>query len=161
MLTNTLTVARSEAINRRALIRFEIATNWWPSPTDAYRKFTLVQHDVTTGIDTQITGWDTLPIGTFFERSDPNPGNATTGTYFFALNPPQTSTLKFGGNDVNTSYIEFGPTGALTTPLQSSPVRLRINPGAISGNSEVLANTSNWFETTIDSVVGRIAITRP
>ena len=163
IVTNILTIARSEAINRRTLVRFEIATTWSTDPTSAYRKFTLVQHDVTSGTDTQLTGWETLPTGTIFERQDPlgtSPPSGS-GTYFFALSPPQTSTLKFAGNDVPTNYIEFGPTGALDTPIASSPVRLRINQGAISGTNEVLTGTSNWFEMSVDSIVGRIKISRP
>jgi prepilin-type N-terminal cleavage/methylation domain-containing protein len=163
IVTNVLTIARSEAINRRTLIRFEIATNWPVDATSAYRKFTLVQHDVTTGADTQLTGWETLPTGTIFERQDPlgTSPSSGSGTYFFTQNPPQTSTLKFAGSDVTTDYIEFGPTGALDTPIANSPVRLRINQGVISGTNEILTGTSNWFETSVDSIVGRIKISRP
>src|SRR5436305_2062157 len=76
VVANMLTVARSEAINRRALIRFEIATDWPTEPRSAYRKFTLVQHDPATGTDTQLTGWETLPSGTVFQPQDPLGGSA-------------------------------------------------------------------------------------
>jgi prepilin-type N-terminal cleavage/methylation domain-containing protein len=63
IVSNLLTVARSEAINRRASVRFEVATSWPADPTQVYRKIALVQHDSVSNTDTQITGWQTLPNG--------------------------------------------------------------------------------------------------
>src|SRR4051794_11065680 len=127
VMSNLLTIARSEAINRRTLVRFEIATTWPNDPTYAYRKFTLVQHDVQTGTDTQLTGWETLPTGTVFEPQDPLAGKAKTsdGKYFFILNQTQNPSLTIAGNNVSTTYIEFTPTGAVNINLADSPVRLR------------------------------------
>src|SRR4051812_44762658 len=99
IVSNVLTVARSEAINRRTLIRFEIATDWPADPAFAYRKFTVVQHDVQTASDTQLTGWETLPAGTIFQPQDPLGGNAKTtdGKYFFILNQMQKPALTIAG----------------------------------------------------------------
>jgi hypothetical protein len=161
MVSNVLTVARSEAINRRALIRFEVATSWPGDTEAAYRKFTLVQHDLTSGIDTQLTKWETLPAGVIFNPQDPTPGS---GSYFFILNQVQTPPLKSGTQTIPTVYIEFLPTGALNVTPASSPVRLRMVQGFLASataTSVTSTGTSNWFETSVDSLVGRIMITRP
>jgi prepilin-type N-terminal cleavage/methylation domain-containing protein len=160
-VANLLTIARSEAINRRALIRFEVATTWPNDSSAAYRKITLVQHDVATGNDTQLTKWETLPAGISFQPKDPSPNS--TGGYFFALTPPQTSTIPMGGQNVPTTYIEFLPTGALNIQPTMSPVRMRVVPGVLnpSGTSLSLTSTSNWMDASIDSLVGRIALARP
>lgn len=161
IVANLLTIARSEAINRRALIRFEIATDWPGDFSSAYRKITLVQHDLTTGTDTQLTKWETLPTGVIFQPQDPSPGS---GAYFFALNQTQTPPLKTGTQDVPTSYIEFLPTGALNVTPANSPVRLRVVPGFLpsaTATSVTLTGSNNWFETSVDSLVGRIKISRP
>lgn len=100
LVSNLVTVARSEAINRRTLIRFEVATAWPADFTYSYRKVTLVQHDVASGNDTQLTKWETLPSGIIFQPQDPTPGS---GAYFFNLNQTQTPPLKSGGQDVATS----------------------------------------------------------
>jgi prepilin-type N-terminal cleavage/methylation domain-containing protein len=159
-LSNVLTVTRSEAINRRALLRFEVATSWPPDASLAYRKYTVVQHNASAGTDTQLTGWDTLPDGTAFASTAPA-GGTGGGTYFFDLNQVQAPSLKFGATDISTVYIEFLPTGALNVPLQNSPVRLRVVPGYVS-NGQVTATTStNWFDASVDALIGRIAISRP
>lgn len=161
VISNLLTAARSEAINHRALIRFEVATAWPNDFSSAYRKFTLVQHDVATGNDTQLTRWETLPAGLIFQPQDPSPGS---GSYFFALNQTQTPALKIGGQDVATSYIEFLPTGALNVSPSNSPVRLRLVPGFLpsaTATSVTMTSATNWFETSVDGLVGRIKISRP
>lgn len=161
MLSNVLTIARSEAINRRALVRFEVATAW-PGNTEApYRKFTLVQHDVTSGTDTQLTKWETLPAGIIFNPHDPNPGS---GSYLFVLNQVQNPALTSGGQPIPTVYVEFLPTGALNVQASNSPVRMRLVQGFLasaSATSVTSSGTGNWFETSIDSLVGRIKISRP
>lgn len=160
MVSNVLTVARSEAINRRALIRFEIATSWPGDLDAAYRKFTLVQHDLTTGTDTQLTKWETLPGGVIFNPQDPG----GSGSYFFALNQVQTPALKSGSQTIPTVYIEFLPTGALNVAPASSPVRLRMVQGFLASataTSVTSTGANNWFETSVDSLVGRIKIARP
>ena len=160
MVVNSLTVARSEAINQRTLIRFEVVTDWPSDPTAAYRKFTLVQHDLTTGIDKQLTKWETLPDGVIFNPQDPTPGS---GSYFFILNQTQNPKLTSGGQQITTTYIEFTPTGALNVTPSNSPVRLRLVQGHFSpgSTSVTLTGANNWFETSIDSLIGRIRILRP
>jgi prepilin-type N-terminal cleavage/methylation domain-containing protein len=159
-VANLLTIARSEAINRRALIRFEVATTWPNDFTSAYRKITLVQHDIATGNDTQLTKWETLPAGISFQPKDPSPNS--TGVYFFGLNP--VSSVPLSGQNVPTNYIEFLPTGALNVPIAKSPVRLRVVPGLVSSvgaASVTLTSTANWMDASIDGLVGRIALARP
>jgi prepilin-type N-terminal cleavage/methylation domain-containing protein len=161
-LSNVLTVARSEAINRRALIRFTVATDW-PDKNYAYRKFTILQHDVETGTDTQLMGWETLPTGTIFQSQDPdaNANPAPGGKYFFDLN--QTQNVKFAGKDIATAYIEFTATGGLNMNLADSPVRLRIDQGVYDTKNSaiILTGPNNWYEASIDGLIGRIRLLRP
>ena len=161
IVSNLLTVARSEAIARRSLIRFEVATTWPSDPAYAYRKFAIVQHDAATGTDTQLTGWETLPNGTVFQSQDPDKNQP--GKYFFVLNQTQNPKLQFANASVDTTYIEFTPTGALNINLADSPVRLRIDQGVYDAKNAqiVLTGTSNWYDASIDGLVGRIKLSRP
>jgi prepilin-type N-terminal cleavage/methylation domain-containing protein len=166
IVANLLTAARSEAINRRALIRFEIATDWPNDVSSAYRKFTLVQHDLVSGTDTQLTKWETLPAGVIFKLQDPLGATppAGSGKYFFALNQTQNPKLKLGGSDVSTNYVEFMPTGAISAAVQDSPVRLRLVQGflpTLTATEVTTTGSANWFETSVDALVGRVKITRP
>jgi prepilin-type N-terminal cleavage/methylation domain-containing protein len=159
LVSNLMSIARSEAINRRALIRFEVATDWPNDSSASYRKITLVQHDASTGTDTQLTKWETLPDGVTLQPQDPNPG---TGAYFFTLNQTQTPALKIGGQNVTTQYIEFLPTGAVNVAPANSPVRLRVVPGYFaSANAVTTTSSTNWYDMAVDAIVGRIKTSRP
>lgn len=159
IVTNLLAIARSEAINRRALVRFEIATDWPNDPTAAYRKATIVQHDAASGTDTQLTGWETLPSGVVFQPNDPSPGS---GSYFFSLKQTQAPALIIAGAKVTSLYIEFLPTGAVNIPVANSPMRLRVVPGYPSSTTSVTTTSStNWYDVSADAIVGRIKTSRP
>lgn len=159
LISNLLAVARSEAINRRALIRFEVATDWPNDPTAAYRKVTLVQHDASSGTDTQLTNWEALPTGVVFQPNDPNPGN---GSYLFTLKQTQTPPLTVSSQKVTSLYIEFLPTGALNIPPANSPVRFRLVPGYPTSTSAVTTTSStNWYDFSADAIIGRIKTSRP
>ena len=100
IVANLLTVARSEAINRHASVRFEVAITWPSDSTQAYRKIALVQHDFVLNTDTQITGWQTLPAGVVI-----NP--TSTGNYFFAVSQSQSPQLtrRRAGNHKQVSGV--------------------------------------------------------
>jgi prepilin-type N-terminal cleavage/methylation domain-containing protein len=151
IVANLLTVARSEAINTRSLIRFEIATTWPSDPSNAYRKVVVVKHDATTGTDSPLTNWQTLPTGVVFQ--DPS---ALAGAQ------QQTPNLTVGSQSITTYYVEFQPTGALNIDPSKSPVTFRLVPGFIDGtNGPKATSANNWFDISVDSMVGRVAITRP
>lgn len=150
-VTNLLTAARSEAINTRALVRFEIATTWPSEASNAYRKVVIVKHDAATGTDTPITNWQTLPNGVVFQ--DPS---AIAGAQ------QQTPNLRVGSQSITSYYVEFQPTGAVNVDPSKSPVIFRLMPGFIDGtNGPKATTTTNWFDISVDCVVGRVAITRP
>lgn len=166
LVSNLLTIARSEAINRRSLVRFEVATKWPNDVSSSYRKITLVQHDLTTGVDTQISKWETLPTGVVFKIQDPLGAAAPpgSGTYFFSLGQQQSPQLKLGGTSVATEYIEFLPTGALNVDYQDSPIRLRLVQGflpSLASPDITSTGTSNWMQANVDALVGRISLTHP
>jgi prepilin-type N-terminal cleavage/methylation domain-containing protein len=161
LVANSLTVARSEAINRRALIRFEVATSWPGDPDAAYRKFTLVQQDLATATGNQLTKWESLPAGVIFNPQDPTPGS---GSYLFGLNQVQNPALTSGGQTIPTVYVEFLPTGAINVSTANSPVRMRLVQGFLASSaatSVTMTGPNNWFEASVDSLVGRIKIARP
>lgn len=159
MVSNLLTVARSEAINRRALVRLEIATTWPSDPSSAYRKITLVQHDVASGNNTQLTNWQTLPTGIAFQDPAAAP---SSGNYFLALNQTETPQLKAGNQTVDTNYLEFLPTGAPNIDPAKAPIRFRIVQGYISNTGNVTqTGSNNWFEVSVDGLIGRMQVIRP
>jgi len=166
LVSNLLTIARSEAINRRAIIRFEVATDWPNDASSAYRKFALVLHDISTGTDTQISKWETLPSGVILKIQDPLGSSPPSGSgkYLFALNQTQSPPLKVGGADVSTNFVEFNASGAVVAASQDSPVRMRLVEGFLASSNATdvtIQNAANYFDVSVDALVGRIKVTRP
>jgi Tfp pilus assembly protein FimT len=158
VVSNLLTIARSEAINRRTSIRFEVATTWPADPSQAYRKVAIVQHDAVSGTDTQLTNWQTLPTGIALKDPSTNP---PSGKYFLGVAQTQAPSLTFAGQTISTKYLEFAPTGAPNVDPTNAPVRFRMVQGFTSGASVTQAGSSNWYEVDVDGLVGKAQVTRP
>jgi prepilin-type N-terminal cleavage/methylation domain-containing protein len=153
IVANLLTVARSEAINRRTSIRFEVATNWPPDSTQAYRKIALVQSP-----NTQITGWQTLPTGIAINSS------SSVGKYFFSIAQAQNPKLTLGGQQITTSYLEFTPNGAPNVDPASAPVTFLVVPAYIGNKSPtqiVGVAGVDYYAVDVDALVGKTQVRRP
>ncbi len=186
LVSNLLTLARSEAINRRTIVRVEIATTWPTDPTYRYRKATL-----TAALDQgsgsynyrQITSWETLADGIIFEVGDPL-ANAVPrdgskyfldGAFLKNTNATETPKVTFGGNEIATVYLAFLPSGALSEPMGIAvPIRARLTEGVLPAGSSSIIYTrknsgsggttypgANWFDIRINPLIGRIEIGRP
>jgi len=158
VVANLLTVARSEAINRRAPIRFQVATSWPADPTQAYRKIALVQHDPVANSDTQITGWHTLATGIAINS------NNSVAKYFFSVAQAQNPKLTLGGQQITTSYIEFTPSGAPNVDPASAPVTFLVVPAYIGNKSPtqiVGVAGVDYYAVDVDALVGKTQVRRP
>ncbi len=179
LFSNLLTIARSEAINQRTIVRVEVATDWPPDSTYRYRKATLtkavfVPTAGTTGagqyVYRQFTGWETIPDGIVFEPSDPAGGSPTAdgSKYLFdsvTLGNSNT-TLTIGSETVPTIYLAFTPTGAISPSSGNIvPVRARLTEGFVPSGTTTIIHTHkgspNWFDIRVNALVGRIEIGRP
>jgi type II secretory pathway pseudopilin PulG len=156
VVSNLLTIARSEAINRHTSIRFEVATTWPADSSQAFRKITLVQHDNVANTDTQLTGWQTLPAGIAIKDGTAAP---PTGKYFLSLN--QTQSLTLAGQTISAKYLEFSPTGAPNVDPASAPVRVRVVAGYVAGASITQVFSSDWYELDVDGLIGKTQVNRP
>jgi prepilin-type N-terminal cleavage/methylation domain-containing protein len=158
VVANLLTVARSEAINRRAPIRFQVATSWPADPTQAYRKIALVQHDPVSNTDSQITGWQTLPTGVLVKDRTPLPNS---GKYFINASSDQSPKLSFGGQTINSRYLEFTPNGAPNIDPASTPVGVCVVEGYVAGASNFQILSTDYYEIDVDALVGKTQVKRP
>ncbi len=179
LITNLLTVARSEAINQRTIVRVEIATDWPPDAAYRFRKATITKAVLDTASNSyrfqQITGWETLPDGITFEINDPAGSSPSDGSKYFrasddSLQNTNTS-LTIGTDTVPTRFVAFTPTGGLSIPSALViPIRARLVEGFPTGPEAISythrgnqggAGPLNWFDLRIHPLVGRIEIGRP
>lgn len=189
LFANLLTVARSEAINRRTVVRVEIATDWPRDPGLRYRKATLTAATFHAArgrhVYGQIAGWETLPDGVCFETdnvlaTDPayGPGGLTDGSLYltdprYAANHGTTRTTTgsfFAGQPIPTVYVAFQPDGALFASAAGAPmpaVRVRLTEGSLlAGSSDPIRvaythGNQNWFGVRVNALTGRVECERP
>lgn len=156
VVANLLTVARSEAINRRAPIRFQVASTWPSDSSQAYRKIALVQHDPSTNSDTQITEWQTVPKGVSIHSSN-------LPKYFFAVAQAQNPKLTLGGQQITSSYLEFTPTGAPNINPASAPVTCLVvatyNMSKTATQIDRVAGM-DYYAIDIDALIGKAVVRR-
>jgi prepilin-type N-terminal cleavage/methylation domain-containing protein len=70
-VSGALAFARSEAIAKRTVVRFGIATAWNKNDPAEYRKYSLWAWDRKEERYVQIQNWETLPQGLVFETKRP------------------------------------------------------------------------------------------
>lgn len=183
LVSNLVTIARSEAINQRTLVQLRIVTTNQGGSDDLaahYRKMSLWKLDQSQAQPTyvQFTPWETLPAGIIIDpSSDPatsaSPAYAfatTPGTYFLnsgALNNSSSSGngVTVGNGTYNYTWIEFSPTGSTTFPAGYSTTYLLLTEGFIPSQSGSPIYThnrhANWFQVSINSLTGTSKVVRP
>jgi len=173
LLSNMMTIARSEAINGRSPVQLRVVTDKWQSSGsenyDAhYRKMSLWKYDRNQNAYVQHSKWEVLPPGVVIE---PDPSS----TYSFAKNP---GTCFVTSDDfklpneamnnavVNAAFVEFSPDGSLQTGAsQISRGYLLLVEGHIpDGHSTPVtsgAGKNNWAQVGVSPLTGRINVVRP
>lgn len=156
---NLLTVARTEAITRRQLVRFAIATDWPDGDSSGYRRVSLWASP--TGEDwNQIGRWEELPVGVlFYQGADEYLGADARPATESILNqtPAPTFSTKVRSKDVTMRFVEFTPGGAI-----------RANGAngyeiwfALATTEDIARAPSNWAVLAANIYTGRFRCTRP
>jgi len=172
-VSNTLTLARQYAITRRTNVRVVFpfsgtggaGTNLAP----LYQSYAVVAVNGTT--TNYLSKWERLPLGTVFlnastlTSSSLDDLGAANLPYPYTNSPPAT-----------LAFIEFRPWGAATpNPLTSGPNIITITEGNMNGaipqptsrniTNAVVGGITNALANaafiTVDSVIGKITVTRP
>ena len=187
LISNLLTVARSDAINQRTRVQLRVVTKWVNNGTEdvsaAYRKMSVwrldpakqAQTSPPADLYTQVSKWETLPTGIIIDPS-PDPSQATPpytfepstspkypGTYF--LDPDlnnTTANVTIGTAVVDFVWIQFDPSGAANFPGKGfALVTEGYIPAAGSKVVYTQAGHPNWIATSVTGVTGRILTIRP
>ena len=184
LFMNLLSVARTEAIARRTVVRLEVATAWRPDPTFNYRKYTLTAAKLNAGGTAydyqQIGKWETVDDGVVFEINEPLANAPSDGSvYLFAAGAStplgDEGSLNFAGFTVPTVYVAFSSTGALVEQQPPSslpvPIRARLVEGVLGASTGITYTrhasagssypASNWLDVRVNNLAGRIEIGRP
>lgn len=172
-VSNTISLARQYAITRRANTRVvfayydpsgntAVASNLW------YIGYSVIATNPANPLWPwqYLDKWQYLPLGTVFLSK--NPGGTGTWGYGYDLDANSTNlphdTIPFvTGNSttgVSVAYLEFTPTGAATTYGQLTVVEGFREPAASPPFSVPFRSGTNYFDISVDNLIGRIKVTR-
>jgi len=177
LVSNLMTMARSEAINSRAPVQLRIVTDKWTAGAENYdahfRKMSLWKYDRDANTYVQASKWETLPVGVVIQPGpDPSatytfPANDSPGMYFLTSQPdPSLQGITMNNATVNAASFEFSPNGSLQTG--STPVSrmyLLLVEGFIPEGQTTPVNTragqKNWAQVRVSPLTGRVSVVRP
>jgi hypothetical protein len=187
LISNLLTTARSEAINRRTRVQLRVVTKWMNGSAEdgtvAYRKMSIWTIDpiktaqIPPPVDlySQASKWETLPSGIIIDPTvdpttatppytfAPSSNPSYPGTYF--LDPTlanRTTSVSIGSASVDFVWVQFDPSGAANFPGKGYLlVTEGILPNAGASLVYTHAGHPNWFATSVTGLTGRIVGIRP
>ena len=173
LVSDLLTVARSQAINGNAHVQVRVVTDRWVTAgsddaTAHYRKISLWQRGSTQTAFNQFTAWETLPAGITLDSStDPStkpgyqfPAADPPGTYLLSAALANTLNATTGPATADLACLEFAPDGTVcynanVITLPSQVYLLLVDSNLLSGGAP------NWAQIRAASLTGRISVVRP
>ena len=188
LVSNLLTVARSEAINGNAHVQLRVVTDKWltsagDDSTAHYGKFSLWKRASTATDFSQLTAWNTLPAGVVLDSStNPttkssygfstanNPADPTNPcTYLFAPDPKDASgpqlhnllpNVNTGPATADLAYLEFAPDGSIYYNASVTTLPSQVYLLLVDAN-KLNNGAPNWAQIRAASLTGRITVVRP
>jgi type II secretory pathway pseudopilin PulG len=184
VVSNLVTIARSEAINQRTLVQLRLLTTCKSGADDAtvhYRKMSLwklVQSGTVQSYQ-QFSNWETLPNGIMVDPSNIDPTQSATpkytytppGTYFLNSSLLGNSNgagagISYEAGAYNYTWVEFSPTGGTTYPAGNATVYLLLTQAFMPSSTATApvytpANHPNWYQVSINSLTGMSEVVRP
>ena len=182
-VANTLNLARQYAITQRVYAR--VVFPYYGTGTHqemwflTYAVMTNRDNTATTGWG-YLSKWEYLPTGTIFLQQTPGGTVSPLASGAGAIDDPQSVNIPLlpcfpfpnsSGPVLPLAYIEFGPTGAASQLLSGGAVStVAITEGftTVSGatvqvipTSKNGGNLANVTTIKVDSLIGRIQVTRP
>ena len=167
-VASTMSLARQYAITHRSttLVVFPYrgtigaGTNLAP----VYQSYAVLEYGAATNY---LTKWEHLPLGTVFMSQNPTVpilGSPPALDYLKTVSVPFPNTNSLG--TATLAYIGFTATGAGTLPPSGSANSFTITEGLVNGGlvtptSRTSTTLVNQTVISVDSVVGRIQVTRP
>ncbi len=155
LVSNMMSVARTEAVTQRALIRFAVVEDWPGNPEANLRKIGIWKSDVGTGDWVLVSKWEDVPQGVAFDPAASEYAGELDTNNLLAEALPNTFTRDIGGKAVVMRYAEFTPTGSVNLQgMTDLDVWMAL---ALEQSSE----DANWAKISTSVLTGRIKITRP
>ena len=162
-VSNALNWARQYAITHRTKTRVVFPCNvtgiTYTNLAPWHQSYAVVEIGTTINY---LSKWERLPVGTVFMDAN---NNASVGSppSVDILGPP--ASLPFpstnSGSSATLPYIEFTPTGAASQAGAFTITEGLMNGGTVMPISKTSTSLVNAAVITVDSIIGRIKVTRP
>lgn len=159
LVSNLLTVARTEAVTQRTKTRFVVVKNWQDKPEASYRRMSVWKYDIEQEAWVQLTKWEAVPQGVTFDPASGSYTGEVDANHLLASAGVNSFSVVVGGKTVELQYAEFAPTGAASMPNMTG---LDIWMALTMENLDNTAGApANYAKITANTLTGRLKIARP
>ena len=159
LVSNLLSIARTEAITQRARTRFVVVKNWEGQPQASYRRMSVWKYDTEHADWIQVVKWEEIPQGVTFDPASGSYTGESDANHLLANAGVNTFSVEVRGKNVELQYAEFSPSGAASMPAMTGldiwMALTREKPASAAGAP------ANYAKISANTLTGRIKIDRP
>lgn len=158
LVSNMLSVARTEAVTKRTKTRFAVVRDWQGKPEANFRKMSIWKQDLDKNAWVQITRWEEIPVGVKFDTNSSSYAPAAIADHLLSDSGSNSFTAVVNGQNVDLQYAEFFPNGGAFMPnMTGFDIWLALTPATPVASG----NPVNWAKITASTLTGRLKIDRP
>ncbi|MDB6152609.1 MAG: prepilin-type N-terminal cleavage/methylation protein [Chthoniobacteraceae bacterium] len=175
-----LSLARSEAIARHAVVRFVVAKEWESKADASLRNVSLWVWNAEVERYFQLSPWQEMPVGVTLEQASPaylhkatyarEDRAAVRGECVFTSAFKESAEFNAGTEEepIRSRFIEFLPSGTMRIPGGTSRQAIFVATQGYSNHDGTLTYTTrgengpaNWAQVNVDTLTGRVHVYRP
>lgn len=157
LVSNMLTVARTEAVTKRTKTRFAVVREWQDQPTANLRKMSIWKLDSDQNTWVQMTRWEEVPQGIKFDTNSTSYTPSVASDHLMSTSATNSFSTVVNGKNVDLQYAEFFPNGGAFMPnMAGFDIWLALTADPASSSSP-----ANWAKISASTLTGRIKIDRP
>jgi len=161
MVSNLLSVARTEAVTKRTMTRFVVVNSWESHPEAQGRRVSVWMKDVSNGSWAQVTKWEDMPTGVSFDSDAAAYAGDSDANHFLARDGTNIFPATINGQSVELRYLEFQPTGAASSIASMTGTDIWMALCSRRDGNSSQETTANWAKITASTLTGRLKIDRP
>jgi len=158
LVSNMLTIARTEAVTKRMKMRFAVVRNWQDQPDANFRKMSIWKQESDQADWVQITKWEQVPQGVVFDTNPTLDSPAALSGNLLSDTEANAFSATVNGKNVDLQYAEFYPNGSASMPAMTGFDIWLVLSATTPSTDEA---SSNWAKITTSALTGRVKVERP
>lgn len=159
LVSNLLSIARTEAVTKRTQTRFVVVKDWQDQPEASYRRISIWKYDTESGGWVQASKWEEIPQGVIFDPNSVSYTGESDANHLLADAGVNSFSVEVNGKNVDLQYAEFSPTGAASMPnMTGLDIWMALTMQNLTASADAPAN---YAKISANTLTGRLKIDRP